>query len=101
MYYVYILRCEKNFLYTGITKNIERRFKEHCDGTGKGAKYTRSHKPLGVEAVWEAQTKSDASRLEYRIKKLKKEEKEAIILKPNEDFVLETAENECIFKRIL
>lgn len=101
MYYIYILRCENRYLYTGITTDVERRFKEHCEGGEKGAKYTKAHKPLGVEAVWKADTKSDASRLEYRIKKLKKEEKEDIISKHGEDFVLNLEEETIVFKRVL
>lgn len=99
MYYVYILRCEKNCLYTGITSDVERRFNEHCEG--KGAKYTKSHRPLGVEAVWEADTKNDASRLEYRIKMLKKEEKEDLILSQAGELTL-SVDNESIkFRRVL
>ena len=99
MYYVYILRCEKNCLYTGITSDVERRFKEHCEGTG--AKYTKSHKPLGVEAVWEASSKIEASRLEYRIKELKKTEKEDLILSGEKELVLVIGEEQTYFKRLL
>ena len=79
MYYVYILRCKDNSLYTGITTDVQRRFFEHKENKIKGAKYTKSHKPVGIEAVWETDTKSDASKLEYRIKKLSKTEKETVI----------------------
>lgn len=99
MYYVYILRCEKNCLYTGITRDVEKRFCEHC--MGKGAKYTRTHKPLGVEAVWEAKTKSDASKLEYRIKALNKEEKEELITTKGKELVLEVKDEKIPFNRVL
>ncbi len=79
MYYVYILRCSDNSLYTGITTDVERRFKEHCSGY-KGAKYTKSRKPLKIEAVFEVDTKSNALKLEIQIKKLTKPKKEALIL---------------------
>ncbi len=79
MYYVYILRCEDNTLYTGITTDVMRRFAEHREDKVKGAKYTKAHKPKEIVAVWEAGTKSDASKLEYRIKKLEKSEKEKLI----------------------
>ncbi|MBR5536112.1 MAG: GIY-YIG nuclease family protein [Clostridia bacterium] len=101
MYYVYILRCENNYLYTGITTDVERRFREHSDGVGKGAKYTRAHKPLGVEAVWKAEGKSDASKMEHRIKKLKKDEKEKLIQDANADFIIETDGITNRFERIL
>lgn len=79
MYYVYILRCEDNTLYTGITTDVARRFAEHREDKVKGAKYTKAHKPKEIAAAWEAGTKSDASKLEYRIKKLEKTEKEKLI----------------------
>lgn len=81
MFYVYILRCEDNSLYTGITTDVMRRFSEHVEGKVKGAKYTKSHKPIKIESVWETQNKIDASKLEYRIKKLGKQQKEQLISK--------------------
>ncbi len=78
-YYIYILRCEDNSLYTGITTDVKRRFTEHTSDKLKGAKYTKAHKPIKIEAVWEAEGKSDALKLEHRIKKLNKSEKERII----------------------
>ncbi len=101
MYYVYILRCENNFLYTGITTDVERRFEEHLHGKIKGAKYTKTHKPLGVEAVWKAENKSDASKLEYRIKQLTKNEKEDLILKGGAVLTLLINNEETIFERLL
>lgn len=43
MYYVYMLRCVDNSIYTGITTNVERRMKEHLERSNKCAKYTRTH----------------------------------------------------------
>lgn len=99
VFYVYILRCEKNCLYTGITSDVERRFREHCEG--KGAKYTKTHKPLGVEAVWEAANKNEASRLEYRIKALSKDEKEDLIFKGEKELILTLGDEKMLFKRLL
>lgn len=99
MYYVYILRCEGNCLYTGITRDVERRFKEHCEGNG--AKYTRSNKPLGVEAVWEAGEKGNALKLESHIKSLKKGEKEELIENREAEILLNKDEFIVIFRRIL
>ena len=76
-YYIYILRCKENELYTGITTDVVKRFEEHK--AGKGAKYTKSHTPIGVEAVWETNDKGKALKLEFRIKQLIKEEKEELI----------------------
>ncbi len=79
MYYVYIIRCTDNSLYTGSTSDIKKRLSVHFDKNKKCAKYTKSHQMQGVEAVWQCSCKSDALKLEYRIKELKKHEKERLI----------------------
>lgn len=76
-YFVYILRCSDNSLYTGITTNVARRFFEHR--LGKGAKYTKSKKVEKIELILGMYTKSVASKIEIKIKSLKKSEKENII----------------------
>lgn len=79
MYYTYMLRCENNSIYTGITTDVKRRMEEHFSKNPKCAKYTKSHKPQRLECVWESESKVLASKLEYRIKGLTKEQKEYII----------------------
>ena len=79
MYYTYMLRCENNSIYTGITTDIKRRMEEHLGKDTKGAKYTKSHKPEKLECVWESENKVLASKLEYRIKRLTKLQKEELI----------------------
>lgn len=79
MYYTYMLRCENNSIYTGITTDVKRRMEEHFNKDQKGAKYTKSHKPKKLECVWESENKILASKLEYRIKKLTKQQKEELI----------------------
>ena len=79
MYYTYMLRCENNSIYTGITTDVERRMEEHLGKQPKGAKYTKSHKPEKLECVWESENKLLASKLEYRIKALTKVQKEDLI----------------------
>ena len=69
-YYTYILLCENNILYTGITTDYRRRFEEHIDR--KGAKFTKSHKPQRIVAIWKTNSRSNASKLESLIKKLDK-----------------------------
>lgn len=81
MYYTYLLRCDDNSVYTGITTDVQRRFRRHC--SGKGAKYTRSHKPTAVLAVFESPDKSSAARLEYHIKCLDKKRKESVVRHKN------------------
>lgn len=79
MWYTYILRCADGSLYSGITTDLARRFREHASGTKKGAKYTKQHPPVRFEAAWQSATRAEASRLEYRLKRLTKAEKEALI----------------------
>ena len=79
MYYIYMLRCKDNSIYTGITTDIDRRMEEHFSKNEKCAKYTYTHIAKKLEAVWEAENKSLASKLEYHIKKLSKEKKELLI----------------------
>ncbi len=78
-YYTYILRCRDNSLYTGICTNVKRRMDEHFSQGEKCAKYTRTHTPKKLEAVWESDCRVSASKLEYRIKRLSKQQKEKLI----------------------
>lgn len=75
MYYIYIIRCEDCTLYTGITTDPHRRINEHFNQTEKCAKYTRSHKAKALEALWSTKNRSFASKLEYRIKRLTRQQK--------------------------
>lgn len=83
MYYVYMLRCMDNTIYTGITVDIKRRMKEHFSKNEKCAKYTYTHLAKKLEAVWECENKSLASKLEYAIKRLTKQKKEELIKTKN------------------
>ena len=76
-YYTYILLIENNSLYCGYTDDVEKRFNAHLKG--KGAKYTRSHKPIKIVYQKEFETKSDAMKEERRIKKLSRFEKLKLI----------------------
>jgi putative endonuclease len=67
-YYVYIILCEGNNLYTGYTKNLKSRFKLHTKG--KGARYTRMHKPRELIYFEKYGSRSDAMKREKRIKRL-------------------------------
>lgn len=74
---LYILRCRDGSLYTGITTDVQKRLTAH--NCGKGAKYTRSRRP--VELVYQETCKdhSEALRREIQVKALTREEKEKII----------------------
>ena len=76
-WYLYILRCGDNTLYTGITTDVEKRFEAHQ--SGKGAKYTRGRGPLELVYREECGTHSDALKREAQIKKLSREQKQALI----------------------
>ncbi len=80
MYYTYMLRCEDNSIYTGITTDLERRMKEHFGKDNKCAKYTRHHTAKKLECAWQSENRKLASKLEYAIKHISKEEKEVIIV---------------------
>ncbi len=80
--YTYILRCQDGSLYTGITTDIRHRFSVHLSRARASARYTKSHPVKTIVALWEAPDYSAAAKLEYRLKRLKKQEKEALILSP-------------------
>ncbi|MBR3325641.1 MAG: GIY-YIG nuclease family protein [Clostridia bacterium] len=79
MYFTYMIRCEDNSIYTGYTNDLEKRMKAHFVKAKIAAKYTKSHKPKNVEAVWRTKEKVLACKLEYQIKQLSKMEKEELI----------------------
>ena len=79
-YFVYMLLCEDNTIYTGYAKDVEKRFEAHLKGKKlNGAKYTSSHKPVKILYKKGFEDKSEAMREEYRIKQLKREKKLEII----------------------
>lgn len=78
---VYLLRCVDGSLYCGITNDLEKRLLRH--NSGKGAKYTRSRLPLQLVGVSSAMTKSEALKLEYRLKKRPAAEKLAELERSN------------------
>ena len=82
MYYIYMLRCEDNSIYTGITTDIEKRMTEHFTRNEKCAKYTMTHHAKKLERYFTAENRKSASKLEYHIKRLKKADKEALIKEP-------------------
>ena len=82
MWYLYILRCKDDSLYTGITTDVEKRLEAHR--SGKGAKYTRGRGPLELVYREECGDHSDALRREAEIKRLPREEKLKLIKNPEE-----------------
>ena len=76
-YYVYLIECEGDKLYTGITTDINRRFKEHLDrgASRKGAKFTKLNAPIRIKAYFKMKNRSIATSIEHKIKKLTKDKK--------------------------
>ena len=77
MWYVYILLCTDNTFYTGISNNPKKRFETHK--AGKGAKYTRSHKPIKIVYLEKFPTKQDVMKREREIKNLHRNKKEILV----------------------
>lgn len=89
-----MLRCSDNTLYTGITTDVLRRFNEH-KSSKLGAKYTKKHVPVSIESVWSCQSRSQAQKLEYKIKHFSKQTKEALI--SNNSILSDLIENSQIY----
>lgn len=81
-YYVYILECSNDALYTGFTTNLERRYKEHTIGSFK-CKYTRSFPPKQMVASWALDLDlAGVLRFEQKIKQMTREAKWALVNAP-------------------
>ena len=72
-WYVYILECSDGTLYTGISNDVNKRVLTH--NKGKGAKYTKTRLPVLLKWLKSCEDRSEASKLEYQIKKLTRKEK--------------------------
>lgn len=77
IWHLYMIRLENGHLYTGITTDVERRLSEHQ--TGKGAKYLRGKGTLLLVFSAVVGSRSSALKMEAKIKKLPKQEKEKIV----------------------
>lgn len=77
MWFVYILLCEDESLYTGVTNNLEKRFLDHKNG--KGGRYTRSHKPIKIIYSEQLESQSEALKRERQIKSWSREQKIRIL----------------------
>jgi len=77
MYFVYLIKCKDGTIYTGITTDVMRRFKEHQDG--KGGHYTRSRKVIKILYSEKHKDRSDAQKREAEIKSWRREKKLILI----------------------
>lgn len=74
-WYLYVVECADDTLYTGITTDTERRVHEH-NHTSRAARYTRARRPVRLVARWPYPGRSEASRAEYAFKQLERSEKQ-------------------------
>ena len=85
MNYTYIVKCADSTLYTGWTNDLDKRIKAH--NNGKGAKYTKTRRPVVLMYYESFQTKEEAMRREWEIKQLKRGEKEKLIGNSADNFM--------------
>lgn len=78
-WHLYLIRTKQNTLYTGITTDVSQRLAEHKTGK-QGAKYLKSKGPLQLVYHTPIGDRATASKAEYRLKKLRKSQKEKIVL---------------------
>ncbi len=76
-WFVYLIECEGNTIYTGIATDVAARYAAHA--AGKGARYTRSRPPRRLLCTIPATDRSEASRLEYQIKQLSPVQKREVV----------------------
>ncbi len=73
VFYVYILKCIDGSFYTGYTKDLDERTRQHQNGIG--ARYTKTHKPQSIVYTELFDTRSKAMKREREIKKLSHQQK--------------------------
>ena len=76
-----MIRCSDDSLYTGITKDVQRRLEEHKHSNFLGAKYTRMRRPMCLVYCESLETRSEAAKREREIKRLTRRGKEDLIKK--------------------
>lgn len=79
LWWLYLVRMANGALYCGVTTDVNRRFAEHCESGIKTAKALRGKGPLELVYTYQAEDKQQAMQQEWRVKKLNKKQKEALI----------------------
>ncbi len=77
-WHLYMIRVKSGSLYTGITKDVDRRFAEHAEGGKKGSKYLRARRPLPLVFQQKIGNRSQALKMECAVKNLSKPVKEQV-----------------------
>ena len=80
MWYFYVVKCNDNSFYAGVTTNLNRRINEH-NTSSKGAKYTKTRRPVKLIFFQEVGGRSEAQQIEAGFKKLNRKQKEEFIIK--------------------
>ena len=78
-WFVYIVRCDDDSLYTGITKDVDRRIQEHNEGGRLAAKYTRTRHPVVLVYQETCESRSVATKREIEIKLLSRKGKKLLL----------------------
>jgi putative endonuclease len=73
LWFVYMLVCTNDKIYTGMSTNVQKRFRSHA--RGRGAKFTKRNPPQNILALKACTTRSEAAKLEWAIKKLRRQQK--------------------------
>lgn len=84
-WWVYFLCCSDNSIYTGITTDLNRRLRQHNGELVGGARYTSARRPVDLVYATQSDTRSSASALEYKLRKLPKARKLALICQYNQE----------------
>ena len=77
-WFLYVVRCNDDTLYTGVTTDVTRRVNEH-NSSPRGSKYTKARRPAELVYWIDFEDRSAAQKAEFKFKKLSKQEKETII----------------------
>jgi putative endonuclease len=84
-WFIYMLRCADNSLYTGIALDVNKRLDQHNGIDKNGAKYTKARRPVELVYQETSKSRSEASKREHAIKSLNKSEKELLINKTSDN----------------
>lgn len=74
---LYALKCRGSYIYTGVTNDLEKRMETHAKG--RGSKYVRSHLPFELMKTIPCKNKTEALKLEYKLKRMKRDQKLAFL----------------------
>jgi putative endonuclease len=78
-WYLYLIRCRDNTLYTGISTDVDRRFAQHQSEGSAGSRYLKGRGPLSLVFKEKLGSRSLALKVEYRVKRMSKARKEKLV----------------------